>query len=102
MRRKQLRVIAAVIATIMLGLVIWHDWHSLKGFTWFNRAEFITVFRGAGLWSVLPLALVLMAVSMIPGAPNSVIAVLNGVCLGPLGFLVNVIGLSAGNCLGRY
>lgn len=101
MRRKELRVIAGIIALIMLALVIWHDWHSLKGFAWFNRAEFITVFRGAGLWSVIPLALVLMAVSMIPGAPNSVIAVLNGVCLGaPLGFVVNVIGLSLGNCLG--
>lgn len=101
MRRKELRVIAGIIALTMLGLVIWHDWHSLRDFTWFNRAEFITIFRGAGLWSVIPLALVLTAVSMIPGAPNSVIAVLNGVCLGaPLGFVVNAIGLTAGNCVG--
>lgn len=100
-RKQAFRVMAGVIGVGLLGVVIWHYWHSLKGFTWFNRAEFITVFRGAGLWSVLPLALVLTAVSMIPGAPNSVIAVLNGVCLGaPLGFLVNVIGLSAGNCIG--
>lgn len=100
-RKQRIRLIASVIAILMLVVVIWHYWHSLKGITSFNRAEFITMFRGAGIWAVVPLILVLAAVSMIPGAPNSVIAVLNGVCLGaPLGFVVNVIGLTAGNYVG--
>lgn len=102
-RSKWIRVGAVVIGIALLGGLGWHYWHSLQALRLpqLNRAAFIQTFRGDGIAATIPLALLLMAVSLIPGAPNAVIAVLNGVCLGaPLGFVVNVVGLSCGNALG--
>jgi uncharacterized membrane protein YdjX (TVP38/TMEM64 family) len=86
-----------------LAVLAWHYWPLLRQLPlWhFDRGAFIRQFRHQGWLAVVPLALLLMAVTLVPGAPNSVVAILSGVCLGaPLGFVVNVLGLSVGNALG--
>lgn len=94
---------SAVLGILLIGLLLQHYWpalHLLRQPT-FNRATFIHAFRGRGWIAAIPLAVLLMAVTIIPGAPNAMIAIVSGICLGaPLGFVVNVIGLSLGNSIG--
>jgi uncharacterized membrane protein YdjX (TVP38/TMEM64 family) len=95
--------LSAVLGILLIGLLLHHYWPALHLLRQpaFNRATFIHAFRGRGWVAAFPLALLLMAVTIIPGAPNSMIAIVSGICLGaPLGFVVNVIGLSLGNAIG--
>lgn len=106
MKQAQKRMIIAgsIVLGIAMLVFLWLHYRSLLAFLHaptFNRTAFIAEFRGKGWVAMVPLALLLMTISVIPGAPNSVIAVLNGVCLGaPMGFVTNVIGLTLGNSLG--
>lgn len=103
MKRRQKKIfitIASFVALIMLGLIVWQYWSVIKPFlhsTW-NRKAFIDQFRGHGATTIAPFIALLTVVTMIPGAPNSVFAILSGVCFGgPVGFLINVAGLTIGN-----
>lgn len=103
--KQLIMIIGGVIGLIMLALLVWRYWPTIEFVRThqFNRTTFIHEFRGRGWIAMLPLTLLLAVVSMIPGAPNSVIAILNGVCLGaPLGFVTNAIGLTVGNTLGFW
>lgn len=101
-KRRILIIIAAACALLLLAGLVWHYWPAVNDWRHTtSRAAFIHDFRGRGLAAAIPLAILLMVVSLVPGAPNAVIAVVSGVCLGaPLGFAVNVIGLTGGNWLG--
>lgn len=102
-KRRKIMLIAGGPAVVILALLVWRCWAVLYR-TWYldsSRAAFIRDFRGQGVAAAIPLAILLVLVSIIPGAPNSVIAVVSGICLGaPLGFVINLAGLSVGNVLG--
>ncbi|MFD1485725.1 TVP38/TMEM64 family protein [Lacticaseibacillus baoqingensis] len=102
-KQTRLRTLLIGLALVALVILVVYYWPLLTQLQhWrFDRAGFIHAFRHRGWLAVGPLVLLLIGVSLIPGAPNSVIAILSGVCLGaPLGFVVNVIGLSVGNSIG--
>ena len=102
-RKHIIIIISATVGVLLLGVLLWHYFPALRLLKQptFDRATFIREFRGRGPLAAVPIALLLAAVSLIPGAPNSVIAIVSGICLGaPLGFVVNVVGLTIGNALG--
>ncbi|WP_155287248.1 TVP38/TMEM64 family protein [Lacticaseibacillus zhaodongensis] len=105
MKKRQKYIVistAALVALFMLGLIVWQYWPIIKPFlrSGWNRRAFINQFRGHGGRTIAPFIALLVVVTMIPGAPVSVFAILSGVCFGgPLGFVINVVGLTVGNNL---
>ncbi|RRG11000.1 MAG: TVP38/TMEM64 family protein [Lactobacillus sp.] len=102
-RRQQLAIVGGILGVVLLGLLVWHYIPALRliGSEQFSRRHFIQLFRGRGWVAVVPITLLVTVVTMIPGAPSSVVAILSGVCLGaPLGFAANVVGISLGNSIG--
>ncbi len=100
------RVIYLVAGSGILIGAVWLGFNyravfSLVKAPWFNQHALVHYMRSRGPWAMLPLIILLATVSVIPGAPNSVVAVVSGICLGaPLGFVTNLLGLSIGNTLG--
>lgn len=103
--RQQIALFSGILIIIFLIVLVMNYRpviHELRGLK-FNQQTFIHVFRGQGLMAILPLTLLVAAVTVVPGAPNSVMAVISGICLGaPLGFIANVVGLSIGNMIGSF
>lgn len=101
-RKPQIELLAAVLALIGLVWLLshYHEVFALVRHADFSQATLVHALRGDS-WAIIPLVILLSAVSVIPGAPNAVVAVVSGICLGaPLGFVANVLGLTIGNNIG--
>lgn len=101
-RKPQIEILAALLALIGLVWLLshYHEVFALVRHADFSQATLVHALRGDS-WAIIPLVILLSAVSVIPGAPNAVVAVVSGICLGaPLGFVANVLGLTIGNNIG--
>ena len=67
---------------------------------WQDYRQYVLDIRHLGPYAFLVFGLVMVVMTVIPGAPTSAVAMLVGVCLGHWGgFVVNAIGLTLGNLL---
>lgn len=65
-----------------------------------NYRQYVLEIRHLGPYAFLVFGLLMIGVTLIPGAPTSAVALIIGACLGHWGgFVVNAIGLTIGNLL---
>ncbi|XEO93949.1 TVP38/TMEM64 family protein [Latilactobacillus sakei] len=102
---QQKRLILAV-SIILLALIVlligWRHQRTVIAFLaqWQDYRQYVLDIRHLGPYAFLVFGLVMVVMTVIPGAPTSAVAMLVGVCLGHWGgFVVNAIGLTLGNLL---
>ena len=98
---QQKRLILAV-SIILLALIVlligWRHQRTVIAFLaqWQDYRQYVLDIRHLGPYAFLVFGLVMVVMTVIPGAPTSAVAI----CLGHLGgFVVNAIGLTLGNLL---
>ncbi|MCI1283037.1 MAG: VTT domain-containing protein [Lacticaseibacillus songhuajiangensis] len=102
---KRVRMIIALIVLVIAGTLLFFGLRhndqvrallELVG----DYRHYLLGIRHLGAFAFIAFGLVLIVVTLIPGAPSSVVAILIGVCLGHwLGFAVDAVGLTVGNLI---
>ncbi|UTB73078.1 hypothetical protein A4W72_10010 [Latilactobacillus curvatus] len=106
MTKRQRKRLWLASGVILLGLVIlligWQHQTAVFAFLdqWQNYRQYVLEIRHLGPYAFLVFGLLMIGVTLIPGAPTSAVALIIGACLGHWGgFVVNAIGLTIGNLL---
>lgn len=106
MTKRQRKRLWLASGVILLGLVIlligWQHQTAVFAFLdqWQNYRQYVLEIRHLGPYAFLVSGLLMIGVTLIPGAPTSAVALIIGACLGHWGgFVVNAIGLTIGNLL---
>lgn len=106
MTKRQRKRFWLASGVILLGLVIlligWQHQTAVFAFLdqWQNYRQYVLEIRHLGPYAFLVFGLLMIGVTLIPGAPTSAVALIIGACLGHWGgFVVNAIGLTIGNLL---
>lgn len=106
MAKRQRNRLLLISGVILMGLAIlligWQHQTAVFAFLnqWQNYRQYVLEIRHLGPYAYLVFGLLMIGVTLIPGAPTSAVALIVGACLGHWrGFMVNAVGLTLGNLL---
>lgn len=101
-RKRLILAVSVILIALIVLLIGWRHQRTVIAFLaqWQDYRQYVLDIRHLGPYAFLVFGLVMVAMTVIPGAPTSAVAMLVGVCLGHWGgFGVNAIGLTLGNLL---